>query len=219
MVTTGPLRYEVKFRNNRKKVIETGKCFRKFFHVKTLAELFENSGRNIDDYLIPASKHKYFVGGNTTYRANVFQLNNVCFLQDKSWESIVISVRIQQHIQESQIKFIKEQEVATSVRSCTDHNGVVNAEKLKNIRKNGYIKPYKSKNSLSPQETVIKLIDTIDKETYKLTDNEYVERIVNSKDKTKLSKNCRLFPMLHASTLNVIPNKFVLIKSKFEVGY
>ncbi len=219
MVTTGPLRYELKFGNNHKKVIETGKCFRKFFHMKTLVELFEDSGRCICDYLLSTGNHKFFVGGNTTYRANVFQLKNVYFPLDNSWESIVISVRIQQQISEHQIKFIKEQEVTTSVRSCTDHDGVITTKKLKNIRKIGYIKPYRSKNSLSPQRTVDNLIDTIDKETYKLSGNEYIERIICSKNQPILSKKCRIIPMLHASTLNIIPNKFVVIKSKLSENF
>lgn len=212
MVTTGPVRYEVKFKNNYKKTIETGKQFRKIFYVKTLAELFTDSGRNINDYLLPAKNHKFFTGGNTTYRASVFQLSNVNFPQDKSWESIVISVRIQQRISENQIRFIEEQEVATSGRSFTNSMGIITPNKLKTIRKEGYIRPFKSRNSLSPQQTINNLIYQIDKETYNLSDSEYIERVVSSSDRNKLPRNCRVLPMLHASTLGIIPNKLVIIK-------
>ncbi|MBU4210056.1 glycosyltransferase family 2 protein [Patescibacteria group bacterium] len=215
IVTTGPVHYEINLKKHQKRVVETGKQFRKIFYVKTLAELFADFGRDINNYLIPASNHKFFTGGNTTYRADVFKLKNVSFPQNKSWESIVISIRIQQHISEDQIRFVKEQAVITSSRSFTNSEGIVSPSRLKCIRKRGYIQPYKSKNSLSPQQTVNKLIRQIDKETYNLSNNEYVKyvkKVIIKRKNVKSYNNYKVLPMLHASTLKLIPNKYILIK-------
>lgn len=212
MVTTGPLHYEVMFKNNRKKIIKTGRQFRKIFYIKTLSELFTGTGRDINDYLLPAGNHKLFTGGNTTYRANIFQLNNVSFPQDKSWESIVISVRIQQHISENQIKFIEEQAVATSSRSFTNSKKVINPNRLKSIREKGYIKPFKSKDCISPQQTMTNLIGLIDRETYGLSANEHVEKVISISKSVNLGNKYKTLPMLHASTLKKIQGKYILIK-------
>lgn len=209
MISIGPTYYELKRSGHRKITVKTGKDFRKIFNVKTLDELFQKYKRDINDYLIPSESHKFLVGGNTAYRAIVFTLPNVEFPKDNSWETIVISIRVQQHVKSSQIKFIKEQIVRTSSRSFVDSKGLLSKRKLKSIQKKGYITPFKAKATDSPYRTAVRLIDQIDNETYGLQKREKVLKVIN---KSEVKKYKKTFPLLHAKTLLPVKNKFVVIR-------
>lgn len=168
MVSVGPTYYEIERSRRRKRIIRTGKNFRKVFGTKSLEEIFSDYNKDINDYLIPSRSHKLFVGGNTCYRASVFTLPNVRFPKMNVWETVVISIRIQQQIKPFQIKFIKEQIVLTSPRSYINSRGLLSEKNLNKIRKLGYISPFKANGTLSPSETAKLVIDQMDKEKHAL---------------------------------------------------
>lgn len=209
--SVGPTQYYISRADNVQETISGGREFKACFGTLSLKELFEECGRDISDYLT-SPPYRLFAGSNSTYRLSVFDKNLVAYPQDKSWESVILSIRLQQHINPSQIAFIDEQVISTSNRSYIEKSGITTDAILNEIKKKRYITPFKSPDSSSPLDTLKSLLLKVDRETYSLSDYE-IATLVTISDINEISKsNYRVLDAKNASTGKVIPNKFVIVK-------
>jgi len=208
MLGIGKTIYTVRGKNGER-IIDNGYDFKQYFNTLKTEQLFNLLNRDATDYLLPSTSYKYFVGGNTTYRASLFKNKDIRFLDDKSWEMIILGVRFYQNYTNENVIRIENQVVRTSSRA---YEGLP----LEKVREKKYVPPFKSKNSLSPLKTLQKIIKVMDKKTYKLESNQYIEGIFHKESPSvqKLSKKkgfIGITPAIHPATKEVIPNKISVI--------
>jgi len=212
--SVGPTQYHISRADNIQETISGGREFKACFGTLSLKELFEECGRDISDYLT-SPPYRLFAGANSTYRLSVFDKNLVAYPQDKSWESVILSIRLQQHINPSQIAFIDEQAISTSNRSYIEESGITTDAILNEIKKKRYITPFKSPDSLSPLDTLKSLLLKVDRETYSLSDYEIAIPVTISDINGTNKSNYRILDAKNASTGKLIPNKFVTVKKTY----
>lgn len=210
LASVGPTHFPIMTEGGPQKNIVNAKNFKACFGTLSLKELFIRCGRNIDDYLL-SPPYRLLTGANSTYRLSVFDDFGISYPKDKSWESISLSIQLQQKIKSSQIAYIDDQIITTSNRAYADEDGITTTKALKEIKKQKYIKPAKSKDSISPVNTVRKLVAEIDRKTYSLTDGEFVSKVV-SKYPKNTKDNQRIVQTLNASTGEVVLGKFTVIE-------
>jgi glycosyltransferase involved in cell wall biosynthesis len=214
MASVGPIEFPLTLANQQNLILSGGKQFRDMFDTFSLKEMFEQNGRNIEDYLL-GPPYRYFAGGNSVYRLSLFDQTGIRYPKDKSWESVLMSVQIQQHLKPDQIALFPFQTIQTSSRAFTDEKGVVSENKIEIIRKNGYIPPYKSEDSLSPITTLQGLIRMIDKKTYSLSESDSVVGIFRGTPEcTVHSASYRILPLRHAVSGETVEGKYVVIRRK-----
>lgn len=214
MVSVGPTQYPLVQAEGNSSVIKGGVDFRNCFGSLSLKKLFAECGRDINDYLL-MPPYRLLAGANTTYRLSVFEDNKIAYPADKSWESVVISVRLQQIIKPDQIAYLDDQEVLTSNRSYADERGITSSAILELIRLKRYIAPHKSPDSISPAETLKNLLWQLDRETYSLNDDEIVIAAGDDRLKSVLTKSQRLVQAKHAATGKTLPGKYVVIGKRY----
>lgn len=209
-VSVGPTNFPVITEGGTLDYITNAKDFKACFGTLSLKELFVKCGRNIDDYLL-SPPYRLLPGANSTYRLSIFDKFGISYPKDKSWESIILSVKLQQKIKSSQIAYVDDQIITTSNRAYANSDGITTAETLKKIKRQRYIKPSKSKDSISPVNTLKSVIANIDRVTYSLSTHEHVAKIIIRYPKV-VKPNQRVVKAVNASTGKIVPNRFVVIE-------
>lgn len=213
MVTIGPTHYIFETPTGVRQ-ISNGREFIETFQIPTLRKLFKILGRDLSEFINTAN-FRMLPGGNTTYRASAFLLPGVNYPDGKEWESIVMSLRIQQHIQADSIKYLPGQKLITSSRGFTNDDGIATSEILERIKQTGHIPTSKLNDSINPLETLRWLINQIDRETYFLQADEEITAVLTDEEISfyiNSAKNIRIVPAVNAQSKKPIPNKFVLIR-------
>ncbi len=210
MASVGPTHYPIKTTPDTRKLLTGGNEFRAYFGSLSLKELFAKNGRDVSDYLL-TEPYRVLIGTNSTFRLSAFDKYNLSYPQDKSWETIGISISLQQNITSDRIVYLNNQEVTTSSRSYVNKDGITTQNLLKKIKSQKYIKPYKSPDSIPPLKTVKAILESIDRKTYSLSNNERVVKIVSHVPKV-VKRNQRVVNALHAATREVIRNKYAIVE-------
>ena len=214
MASSGPTIYPIRD-GQEVRLVQTGREFRDAFATIGLKELFAACGRDVDGYLI-GPRHRMLVAGNTAYRATLFSEYHLTYPETHLWESVAMSISVQQAIGSAAMTFIPGQRLMTSPRSYEDTTGTTTHDKLERIRQLGYIPPFKAPETTSPMVTVARLIDAIDAKTYRLRSDEQILCIdaIEAIDELLASQpglSVRIVPALHAVNRVAIPDKYAVI--------
>lgn len=205
-VSVGPSVYEVPMEDGSLVELASGREYGAFLGTVGLRGYFEKFGRRPQEYMLGDS-WRYLVGPNTVFRASLFDEHALTYPTDGRWETLDLSVALHQAVTSESILHIPGQVMQVSSRAIVGpDNSYLTAERLANIRLNGYVGVYKKEGvSMSPFETIAKIIAENDRRTYGLSDQEAVRRIIRATD--AVQGGC-LLPLRHAVTRAVIPGYY-----------
>jgi glycosyltransferase involved in cell wall biosynthesis len=216
LVSTGVTNYQLNLEDGQQIKVSGGRQFASFFGTKGLREYFELCDKDIQEYLI-SHPYRYLIGPNTVFRASIFNSPTIRFPDDKSWESLVISIRIQQFF--SSIKHItslENQRVISSSRAILNGSSSFTAQRSEELQELGYIPPMKAPDTTSPFQTVRSLIRKIDEETYSLEcDEEIIAEVTYDSEeefsRIEIGDTARIEKSKHASLLFTLSGKAYVI--------
>ena len=209
-VSVGPSVYTMPLHTGESITLATAKQYGNLLGTTGLRGYFTAANRDVEDYLLEPP-FRYLVGVNTVLRASLFTNHTICYPSDKRWETLDLSIRLQQQLPSSKsIHYIKGQHMQVSPRAILGGESVLTPERIADIREAGYVGMYKNSGvDCSPYDTARTIIHELDTAAYGLGKNQFIKAIVSAD--TPQNTGYIYVPAIHSATRQPIPGKLAVV--------